>query len=100
MCIRDRRWTCRRRRRAGSEGIMARKLGGNLGIDADETMDIVGELQLAQRGQAGALRAASVRKLQTPVLVRPADSVDRDRVVASGETRDLRATSVTAVLSR
>ena len=79
---------------------MARKLGGNLGIDADETVDIVEELQLAQRGQAGAMRAASVRKLQTPVLVRPADSVDRDRVVASGQARDLRATSVTAVLSR
>ena len=41
-----------------------------------------------------------MRRVQATVCVRPADSIDRDRVVSSGAARDLGATSLTAVLAR
>jgi hypothetical protein len=79
---------------------MARKLGDNLGVDAYETVNIVEELELAQRAQVGTLRAAAVRRVHTPVLVRPANSVDRELVVASGHARALWATGVSTLLAR
>jgi len=79
---------------------MSAKLGGNLDVDASEVASIVEELHLVQQSQVGALRAAATHKVRAGLQVRPADSVDRDRVVASGSARELRGTSVTAVLLR
>ena len=77
---------------------MNNKLGEDLGIDMREKQHLVEELQLAKRGAVQSMR--NVVGEVVAVTVRPADSTHRETVVATGKTRELRARSVVAHVTR
>ena len=74
------------------------RLGDDMGMDQREKQLLVEELQLAKRGAVKSVRSAAASVVA--VTVRPADSADREQVVATGMTRELRSRSVTAHVSR
>lgn len=63
---------------------------------ATDAVASVEELQLVGAGQIADVRAGL--PVRAALSVRPADSIDRERVVARGITTHVRAVSVTAVL--
>jgi len=79
---------------------MSRKLGGSIEVDPERAATLVEELQLAQRGQVGEVRAAAVRRVQAAVQVWPGNAIDRTGALVAGEASELRATGVTARLPR
>jgi hypothetical protein len=77
---------------------MTKRLGADLCVGLDNAAKVVEELQLAQGSALDKLR--SVMPVQASVVARPADSIQRDTSAVTGTTRELRPTSVVAVLSR
>lgn len=73
---------------------MQNKISHDVGIDQREKQQLLEELQLAKGGGVQSVRA--VAGTSAAVTIRPADSVDRGRVVATGKARELRPRSVIA----
>ena len=74
---------------------MGKRLGDGLGPDARDTMQVVEQLQLAQRSPVQQMR--SVMQVQAELTVRPADSAARIGEALIGKTRELRSGDTVAV---
>lgn len=77
---------------------MRNKLSQDIGLDEQDKQQLIEELQLAKRDTVGSARKMTAEAIAT--TVRPADSVLRDQVVATGITRELRTRSTVLELSQ
>lgn len=73
------------------------KISSQFGLDEQQKKQLVEELSLAKRGVAKSARPVGTA---IAVTVRPADSMSRPQVAATGITRELRTRSLMAQLSQ